>query len=188
MSKSRLYAGKEYEMVVRMFSDTVTRVCALRCGNLEDAKDCYQNVFMKLYLTDITFESQEHLKSWLIRVSITTSMDYVKQFWKRNVILNEDSSTNQMIRALSANNQNGTFDEKERDTELIEVVFKLPLKYRQVIYFHYYEEYKVSEIADMLQQPEGTVKSLLARGRKILEKELRKSEIGGITYGEIRRI
>lgn len=47
MVKQRLYAGLSYESVVNDFSDTVTRIWALHCGNFEDAKDCYQQVFLK---------------------------------------------------------------------------------------------------------------------------------------------
>lgn len=76
---------ERYEEVVYQYSDMVTRIAVMNVKNYDDAKDCYQNVFMKLYCYNKKFESEEHLKAWLIRVTINECKDYQKQFWKREI-------------------------------------------------------------------------------------------------------
>ena len=55
---------------------------------------------------------------------------------------------------------------------LLPSVLKLPRKYKNVLYLHYYEGYKTFEIAEMLNMNENTVKSHLKRGRELLKKEV----------------
>lgn len=52
---------ERYEEVVYQYSDMVTRIAVMNVKNYDDAKDCYQNVFMKLYCYNKKFESEEHL-------------------------------------------------------------------------------------------------------------------------------
>ena len=168
----RDFVGLTYDQAVIKYSDTVTRICVLRCGNAEDVKDCYQNVFLKLYLSKVTFESREHVKAWLIQVAIHECSDLHRQYWKKNVVLSSDNTLLEIFGIVK-----GTEDNSD---SVLEIVMSLPMKYRQVIYLYYYEEYKTNEIAQILKINESTLKSQLARGRKIL-----KSKLGGFSNEEI---
>lgn len=163
MADAKIFATLTYEETVRKYADMVTRVCVMRCGNVEDAKDCFQNVFLKLYLSDKQFESEEHLKAWLLTVAIHQCQDMVKQFWKRNITLSGDSSE---LDLKQVNVEN------ETDSEVLSEVLSLPVKYRQVLYLYYYEEYDVAGVASILQLKEATVKSQLQRGRCLLKRKL----------------
>ena len=186
MVKQRLYAGLSYESVVNDFSDTVTRIWALHCGNFEDAKDCYQQVFLKLYMSDIDFTTTSYLKAWLIRVSVTTSLDYIKQYWKKNIVfLSSSDSVRSMVDALIAHSPEKQALCSPHDTQLLVQVLSLPLKYRQILYLYYYEELKVTEISQLLSKSPGTVKSQLSRGRSLLKKKLIKSGFEGANYEEL---
>lgn len=146
---------EEYKTIVNQYSDMVTRIAIMNVKNVDDAKDCYQNVFMKLYCCNKEFDSLEHLKAWLIRVTINECKDYQKQFWKRNIDIDEIIV--------------GKQDEK---LVILPVVMKLSSKYRNVLYLYYYEGYSTKEIAKILKVNINTVKSQLIRGRKLLKKKL----------------
>ena len=62
--------------------------------------------------------------------------------------------------------------EQEEDSRLFDAVMRLPKKYRIAIHLFYYEDYSVREIAEILNCREGTVKSQLNRGRKLLKSML----------------
>ena len=62
--------------------------------------------------------------------------------------------------------------EAPEDNRLFEAVMRLPQKYRVVIHLFYYEEYSIREIAEILRYREGTIKSQLSRGRKLLKNML----------------
>jgi len=97
-------------------------------------EDIFQTVFLKFVLHDGVFESPEHEKAWLIRVTINACRDLLKSFYRKNVVLT-DRYTEQMVPAASYENR-----------EILEMVLALPDKYKDVIYLFYYEGYTAAEI------------------------------------------
>lgn len=146
---------------VRQFRDMVFRVAYSYIKNAADAEDIMQEVFLKLYRSNETFEKDENVKSWLIRVTINASKDYLKSAWMSKRTALED---NYAIHPI-------------KDSELAEAMNSLKSKYRIVIYLHYYEGYAVKEIAGLLGISESNVKTRLKRGRDML-KNIIKDEIG----------
>ena len=158
------YAGMSFEQVLKKYADTVTRVCIVHCGNQTDAQDCFQNVFLKLYQSDIDFESEAHIRAWLIRVAVNDCTDWYRQFWKRRIILTDEFPDNNSEIA------------QEQDDSVISYLMKLPFKYRRILYCHYYEDKKISEMATELKLSENTVKTQLVRGRELLKRNIKKAQ------------
>ena len=150
----KLYAQLTFEQAVCKYADTVTGICVMRLQNMADAEDCFQNVFLKLYNKSPEFESDDHLKAWLIRISINECISYMRKN-RRQVAVD----------TLYLNEK--TLDDSD-SRDISWALAKTPLKYRDVLYLHYCEQYKVKEIAEILKIKENTVKSLLKRGREIL--------------------
>ncbi len=153
MGGEKSYAGLSFEEAVRRYADTVTGVCVMRLQNSADAEDCFQNTFSKLYFKSPDFDSEEHLKAWLIRVAMHECVSYLRK--NRRVLT---------IKPQREESVPFDFDRSDMSWAL----FKTPAKYREVLYLYYCEQYKVKEIAIILQKKENTVKSLLKRGREIL--------------------
>ena len=130
--------------------------------NIQDAEDIVQNTLMKLYLSEIEFSDEEHLKSWLIRVCINESKNLVKSGWRKKTC---------SITEL----ENTLFNENQEYRELYDCVLKLPEKYSIVIYLHYYEGYKTEEIATITDTKPSTVRTRLERARNLL-KQMYKEE------------
>ncbi len=158
------YAGMSFEQVLKKYADAVTRVCIIHCGNQTDAQDCFQNVFLKLYQSDIEFESEAHIRAWLIRVAINECTDWYRQIWKRKIILTDEIPDHY------------SEWEQEDDDSIVPYLMKLPFKYRRILYCHYYEDKKISEIATELRLSENTVKTQLVRGRKLLKRSIKMAE------------
>ena len=158
------YAGMSFEQVLKKYADVVTRVCIVHCGNQTDAQDCFQNVFLKLYQRDIDFESEAHIRAWLIRVAVNECTDWYRQFWKRRIILTDEIPDHKLDLT------------QEQDDSVIPYLMKLPFKYRRILYCHYYEDKKISEIATELKLSENTVKTQLVRGREMLKRNIKKAQ------------
>ena len=158
------YAGMSFEQVLKKYADAVTRVCIVHCGNQTDAQDCFQNVFLKLYQSDIDFESEAHIGAWLIRVAVNECTDWYRQFWRRRIILTDEFPDNNSELM------------QEQDDSVIPYLMKLPFKYRRILYCHYYEDKKISEIATELKISENTVKTQLVRGRELLKRNIKKAQ------------
>lgn len=153
---SSLYANEEMTKIYDRQFHTVYRVCLSFMKNAEDAEDMAQETFLKLLSCEKRFESEEHEKAWLIVTASNTCKDELRK-WKRR------------LENIRAHFQQETVVRKEND-RVLEWVMALPVKYKQVIYLHYYEGYRTSEIAGMLHCPESTVRNQLLRGRKLLQK------------------
>jgi len=144
----------EIEEKIKKYSNMVYRVAYSILKNETDAEDIFQETFIKFYKNIEQMKSEEHEKAWLIRVTINNC----NMLLRKKKIRKEDEITEEIP---------DTHEEKE---DILEVVNKLPAKYRLVIYLYYYEGYKISEISKILNDSEGTIKSRLSRAREYLEK------------------
>lgn len=141
------------------YGDRVFSAAFSVCRNRADADDVTQDVFLKYHTTDMDYESEEHIRAWLIRVAINRAKDIAGSFWRRNKVAWEEYMDDLPF-------------ETPEDKGLFEAVMRLPDKYRVVIHLFYYEDYAVEEIAQILKSPTGTVKSQLSRGRMLLKNML----------------
>ena len=74
---------KNFEELIDLYSDMIIRIAFQIVKNQADAEDVCQEVFVKL-LANNKFQSEEHRKAWLIRVTVNKSKDLVKSSWFRN--------------------------------------------------------------------------------------------------------
>lgn len=148
---------KEYIQIVEKYSDMIFRIAYQNLFHIYDAQDVVQDVFLKLLKQQREyFADEEHLKSWLIRVTINQCLDYKKSFFRKNTVSLEDFE----------------IPYEQKDREVMEALYRLPKDYRNILYLHYYEGYTIKEIAKILGKKQNTVNSKLTRGRARLKKFL----------------
>lgn len=156
---NRFYGTENYiQNIIEKYSDVIFRISYSYMKNLTDAEDVTQEVFIKLLEKKPTFDKFEHEKAWLIRVAINLSKDKLKSSWfKKRTILEEEYFS----------------EATKEDNEIISAVLSLPLKYRSVVLLFYYEDYSISQIANILNLKESTVGSQLSRARNLLKTKLK---------------
>ena len=152
----------EFMRAVETCRDTVYRVALHHFASPPDAEDAVQEVFLRLYTREETFESQEHLRRWLIRVTVNYCRDVLKSPWRRRRV------------PMDALPDRPVFDTPEQG-ELYQAVMALPEKYRIVLYLFYYEELSTKEIAESLGVRQTAVTTRLSRGREQLKKRLKET-------------
>lgn len=151
--------GKDaFTFAFTQYTDTVYRVAVHNTPCTSDAQDITQEVFLKLFESTKTFRDTQHLKAWLIRVTINCCRSSYRK-----------SSREASLAAPIE--ETPVFD----SSSVLEAVRALPENYRNAIYLHYYEGYTAKEIGKILQAKESTVLSWLSRGRAALREEM----IGG---------
>ena len=123
------------------------------------AEDVCQDVFYKFLKTDKEFESEEHIKSWLIRVTVNQCKSVFLSSWFKKTV------------PISEREDELVFTTPEKN-DLHLVIKKLPQKYATVIHLFYYEDLPVAKIAQILGEKESTVKSHLHRARNMLKELL----------------
>ena len=150
------------ERLVSAYADTILRIGYLYLKQTWDAEDLCQDVFLKLLSGDFRFADSAHEKAWIIRTAINACKDRLRTaFWRRAVDLTHAAE-------LAA--------PKPPESELLDLVMTLPKNYRISIYLHYYEGYRIQEIASMLGKSENAVSAYLSRGRKRLRAVLEDRE------------
>lgn len=153
---------KQFFSNAEQYIDTVFRVAYNYLGSAADADDITQNVFLKLLQQNKEFASDDHVKNWLVRVTINQCKDLVRSRWWKPESVDDYASKL-------------TFDSAEQ-SDLFYLVMALPKKYRLPIYLYYYEDYTTPEIAELLHIPKNTVYTNLRRGRELLKKSLQEAE------------
>lgn len=150
---------QEANRAIEQYGDMVRRLCMMHLKNDADTEDIFQNVFLKYVLSSVEFESEEHEKAWLIRVTINACKDLLKSFF-RSRTTSLDILMEQPAELL------------EDHREVLEAVLSLPQKYRDVVYLYYYEEYTAPEISKILGKNVNTVYTLLTRSKQMLREKL----------------
>ena len=153
-----MLTNEQFTCLAEKYIDTVFRVAFNYLKSSADADDVTQNVFLKLLREKKPFESEAHVKHWLIRVTVNESKNVTRSKWWRT------ESFEDYAAAL-------TFDQPGRP-DLFYAVMDLPQKYRLPIYLYHYEGYSTEEVAELLKLPRGTVCTQLKRGRELLKNAL----------------
>ncbi len=148
--------------VVNRWGDMVYRLALARTASVPDAEDVFQEVFLRYFRHEEKFHSDEYRKAWLIRCTVNRTKSLTASPWRRRIV------------PLETAEEVGVEDDYR---EVYSAVLSLPGKYRTVIHLHYFEGLSVTEIAQMLDAPEGTIKSQLSRGRALLRDMLEEVQL-----------
>lgn len=147
------------EQIVRTYADMVYRIAYRYVKNSIDTDDVFSEVFLAYFKKERTFESEEHRKAWLIRVTINCAKDLLAQRAQVQQLCEETIS-----------------DQTVRDTDtymdLRKAIEQLRPEYREVIKLYYLDDLSVKEIAQILNKNENTIKTQLFRAREILKSAL----------------
>lgn len=145
---------KEFERIYQLNNLSVLRLAYSYVYDQYDAEDIVQKTFYKLYKNSKILKlEEEEIKKWLYRVCINESKDLLKSSYKKR-------KTKLVLE---------TIKEESKDNNVIYLLQTIPDKYRITIYLHYYEGYKINEIAKILKTTSGTIKSRLSRAKQQLK-------------------
>ncbi len=152
----------DIDAVIGRYSSMVYKIALTNMRSRYDADDIFQEVFLRYMKNKKSFVSEEHLKAWLIRVTVNCCKSAYLAPWNDNVSLEDIGDVAD------------TFSEDERG--VYEEILKLPIDYKTVIILFYYENMSVSDIAKTLRVTEGAVKMRLTRARNLLKLNLEGEE------------
>lgn len=147
-----LHAKQRLEEVIRTYADMIYRLAYQNTKSRADADDIFQEVCLSLLTKNPPLDNPEHLKFWLVRVTLNKCSSLHASAWRRRT------------QALDE-----TLVREDESREVLDAVMRLPQNYRNAVYLHYYEGYSVAEIGRLTGKSPNTVASWLMRGRKRLK-------------------
>ena len=156
-----------FEELYERYATDVLRVCYFYLGDRQKAEDVCQDVFVRL-ITNAPVLQEGREKAWLLKVALNRCRDLWRGAWVKRVVLGSPK-----FELVPAPDEIGKLTDQQ---ELMSAINQLPASFKEVILLHYYQGYGITEIAEMMELPEGTISSLLSRGRKKLEQILKGGE------------
>ena len=132
----------------------VYRLAMVLLGNISDAEDVTQTIFLKAWEKKPDFRDADHEIAWILTTTRNQCKDIHKSFYRRKRADLENAPEPQVTL------------ETQMDSEIWEALQSLAEKYRMVLYLYYYEGYSVRELSVILRRRESTLQTQLATGRK----------------------
>ncbi len=150
--KSRRQA---FEQLVREYSEQLYWQIRRVVLTHDDADDVLQNVFMKVWTHLDHFHQEARLSTWLYRIAINESIDFMRR-QKKQAAVSVDDQDQYIAQQLMADEY---FDGDEMQAQLQEAIAQLPDVQRTVFNLRYFDEMKYSEMSQLLNTSEGALKA-----------------------------
>ncbi|MBQ4086206.1 MAG: RNA polymerase sigma factor [Clostridia bacterium] len=155
----------ELNTLMRKYAKLVYKLAYSRTQNHADAEDIFQEVFLRLAQRSEPFQSEEHEKAWLIRVTANLSTNLIASAWRRKVTLREFLPEHRNIPAA------------DEEKPAIDIAMKmLPERERTALYLRYGEGMKAEEIANYLDESVHAVRKRITRAKKKLGRQMAELE------------
>ena len=159
MDHTSMRSPDSAETIVHIYGNMLFRICYVMLGNEKDAEDAVQEIIIKYMKKAPTFRTSEHEKAWLITTTKNQCRDMLR-FRLRHPKINIE-----YLQGLSSDTS---------DSGILEALMSLPEKFRLVLILYYVEEYRIEDIARIIQKSPSAVKMRLQKGRRLLEEKYRK--------------
>jgi RNA polymerase sigma-70 factor (ECF subfamily) len=131
--------------------------------NENDAIEIFQQTIIRAFEGLPKLNDPKYFSTWITRILINCSKTYLSK--RKNIELVEPAFI-ENLRTMSHSNI-------EEHLDLWKALHQLNEKCKTVLLLRYYQDYSVNQIADILQCPEGTVKTHIRRGLQILRQQLK---------------
>ena len=153
---------------INLYGRDLTRLCISLCNQRSDAEDLYQATWEKAIKNIRRYNDEKPFDKWLFAICVNTYKDTVKSSFRRKILsFNKTEDLD-----LTLNSISDDIAPHDEFLSLHQALKKLTPEKRQVIALYYFKDYSTKEVAEILNIPEGTVKSRLSTARQDLRKEL----------------
>lgn len=153
-----------FEEVLNLYGNRLIKTCYLILNNKEEAEDAVQETFIRVFKGIHSFNQQSSLYTWIYAIALNICRDMLKErkyaSYYEEYICQEGESVEDIV------------VERINREILREKLFSLPIIYKEVLVLFYFEGLTIKEISRILDEKEGTIKSKLSRGRKLLKSAL----------------
>lgn len=157
------------DQLMQEYSDDILHLVYTYVKNRTTAEDLTQEIFLKCYEKLNQFNQQSTIKTWVYRIASNHCKDYLRSWHYRKITLSDKildyipSKSKQVEEEIIANSE---------ENILSNAVMNLPLKYREIVFLHYYEELSLAEISKITTVNINTIKTRLKRAKELLKDKM----------------
>lgn len=161
-----------FNTLIELHQRLVLHVVYRMVSNRSDVEDICQDVFIKVYQHLPAFKFGSKLSTWIAKIAFNTTLNFLE---KKKAVLFDDFSPDDIgLDSISCDQSRP--DENIVDGEVASIlqdeIDRLPVHYRTIITLYHLHEMRYKEIGEIMELPEGTVKSYLFRARRLLKNKL----------------
>ena len=171
-------SAEAFEQLVVKYQTPIYRLCLRMTGNPEDAADLTQESFLKAWRALDTFRFGSGFSTWLFRLASNTCLDHLRAQKRRPVLPlpleDNDGAEMTLDPPDSAPPPEEALLASEEHERLNKALAQLDPQQRHILTLRVVNDLSYTEIADILEIKEGTVKSRIARARDALRKKYQK--------------
>lgn len=159
--------------VVEKYHSMVFRIAVGFVHIREDAEDITQEVFIKIYQNREKFRGESEISTWLYRITVNTSLNFIAQKKRRGFLqFGDELLKNLFGKAGERKNLHQELEEAEEKAEIRKVIDSLPEKQRIAFILTRYDELPQKEVAEIMQISQRAVEQLLLRAKANLNKKM----------------
>ncbi len=170
--------SEAFKQLVASYQSMVYNACYHLLKHQEDAEDIAQDVFIEVFESIEQFKHQSKLSTWLYRISINKSLNYLRKMKRKSLITSierffgTDKSQPMDIEDKTANDSPYTIEYAERSRVLQSAIDSLPENQRIAFTMNKYNELSYQEITEIMGLSLASVESLIHRAKLNLQKRL----------------
>lgn len=154
-----------FEELVYRYDRKVLSLAMKYAQNEDDAKDIYQEVFIRVFRGLKNFKFKSEFSTWLFRITTNACITYkLKQNKRQLISINQENENGEQYDIPSDSNESSPqnySEDLEVSDNIKEALEQLPPRQKMIFILKHYEGYKIREIAEMMDIGEGTVKKYL---------------------------
>jgi len=172
----RCLAGDQqaWDQIVRQHWRKVFNLAYKFVGRHDEAEDLTQDIFLKIFKALHTFDRRANFQTWLISISRNLCIDHYRSVRKERETMARDVDASQLAPPSRERSPYGELEQLDLRQRIRVALAELPPTLREAVVLRDLQEFSYQEIADKLRLPEGTVKSLINRGRLELARQMRR--------------
>ena len=160
-----LKKGREeaYISLMEQYGSKLLQTCCLILNDRQEAEDIVQETFLRVFRSIKDFRGDSSIYTWLYRIAVNLARDKIRGNIA-NLKLEEELIGDEYTEDTVVSNL---------DREAVRIgLYSIVALYREALVLFYFRDFSIAEIAELLNEKEGTIKSRLSRGRKILSQSL----------------
>ena len=161
VKKAKRGNEKAFQELIEFEKNKLFRIAYLYVKNEADALDIVQDTIYEAFISIKQLKDPSYFSTWISRILINTSLDFIKKNSRVMPMSIGDKTPHQETLPL------------EDKLVLVEAIERLEIQYKTVIIFRYYKDLSIKQIAEILECPEGTVKTRLHRAVHQLKLDLK---------------
>ncbi len=166
VQRAKKGSNKAFQELIEDEKIRLYKIAYIYMKNEDDALEVFQETIYKAFVSIKHLKDERYFSTWLSRILINSAIDLLNK--KKRIIPMERKSIEEKLDPYLSN---------QKDPDLIGAVMELDEKYKTVLILRFYKDYTVKQIADVLDCPEGTVKTNIHRGINQLKEKLKEDSV-----------